>query len=119
VDCGLGGDDFGLDGLPMRPGVCAVCVACGRCGSLISSSASSRRGRVLTGRPGPFDPAGSAGVGSLFLGSRTPEDPGRHAQVAQHSETDFLNHEIASETVCRLDDDRADAASCSSDGSRS
>jgi hypothetical protein len=74
VDCGLGGDDFGLDGLPMRPGVCAVCVACGWCGSLISSSASSRRGRVLTGRPGPFDPAGSAGVGSLFLGSRTRED---------------------------------------------
>jgi len=33
----------------------------------------------------------------------------RHAQVTQHGEADFLNHEIAGKTVCRVDDDSADA----------
>jgi hypothetical protein len=33
----------------------------------------------------------------------------RHAQAPQHCVADFLDHEIAGEAVCRLDDDRANA----------
>jgi hypothetical protein len=69
-------------------------------------AAAAARARLIAGHT-----SGRAEKTVVKEGRRAVRRNQRHAQVPQHGEADFLNHEIAGETVCRLDDDRADTIS--------